>query len=301
MRILISEDSQTCRMILTRTLKADGHEVLETVDGQEAWDELQKPGAPQLVILDWVMPKMDGLELLARIRARPSQRPPYIIMLTGKGGTKDIIAGLDAGANDYLAKPWDPRELRARVEVGHRMIELQDALIESREKLAYQATHDPLTGISNRRAILDRLEEEFGCAGRRDFLAVGMCDVDHFKVVNDTYGHQTGDELLCGLTKILKESINESDLIGRIGGEEFLIIASAKTRADVIAMFERCCRQVAKAKIPTMSGMLPITVSIGVAHCADKDSVTELLAAADAALYTAKHQGRNRVSCDMAV
>ena len=195
MRILIAEDDFTSRTVLAGVLKKEGHEV-RPLNGAEAWQALQQPDAPALVILDWMMPEMDGPEVVRRVRALRNDRPPYILMLTAKGEKADIIAGLDAGANDYLAKPFDPGELRARVEVGRRMVEMQAALIDSRENLAHQATHDPLTGMLNRRAILDRLHEELARAGRNgDLLAVGMCDIDHFKQVNDTYGHQTGDDV----------------------------------------------------------------------------------------------------------
>lgn len=219
MRILIAEDDFTSRTVLAGVLKKSGHEVVETINGAEAWDALRQPDAPPLVILDWMMPEVDGPEVVRRVRALQTDRPPYVIMLTTKGDKADIIAGLEAGANDYLAKPFDPGELRARVEVGRRMVEMQAALIKSREMLAQEASHDPLTGLLNRRAILDRLREEFARAGRHgDLLALGMCDIDHFKQVNDTYGHQTGDDVLCGLAQILSESIREYDSVGRMGG-----------------------------------------------------------------------------------
>lgn len=294
MKILIAEDSATCRMILSTALKENGYEVIETVDGQHAWEEMQKPDAPQLAILDWIMPKMDGLTLLGKIRAQKTERPPYIIMLTGKDNKDDIILGLDAGANDYLSKTFDKRELRARVEVGRRMIELQDALIITNEKLAFQATHDALTGVLNRRAILSRLEEEF-YKNDDQSITIGMCDIDHFKKINDTYGHQTGDEVLCGLIEIFKECFSPTDYFGRIGGEEFLIVTSSSTKTTASELFENCRRHIDDTKIKTRSGDLPITVSIGVASCTSKSTVDALLGAADSALYQAKNQGRNRV------
>ena len=135
MRILIAEDDFTSRIMLTGVLKKSGYEVVETINGAAAWETLQQPGAPALAILDWMMPEMDGLEVARRVRALQTDRPPYIIMLTTKGDKSDIIAGLDAGANDYLAKPFDPGELRARVEVGRRMVEIQNALAVKVEEL----------------------------------------------------------------------------------------------------------------------------------------------------------------------
>ncbi|MEI7636752.1 MAG: diguanylate cyclase [Syntrophus sp. (in: bacteria)] len=299
MKILIAEDDLTSRTVLTAVLKKQGHEVTATVNGVEAWQALQQPDAPKLAILDWMMPEMDGPEVVRRVRGLQTDRPPYIIMLTAKGEKVDIIAGLDAGANDYLTKPFDPGELRARVEVGRRMVEIQDALSKSREILAHQATHDPMTGLLNRRAILDRLREELARAGRYgELLAVGMCDIDHFKQVNDTYGHQTGDDVLCGLTQILSENRREYDSVGRMGGEEFLMITPIKAGTDCISIFDRLCVRVAESKITTRSGLLSVTVSIGVACSTVESTVDEILEAADAALYRAKNEGRNRVAHD---
>jgi len=296
MKILIAEDDFTSRSMLAAVLKKTGHEPVETVNGSEAWESLQKTDAPQIAILDWLMPEMDGLEVLCRVRALPTDRPPYIIMLTSKTEKAEVIAGLDAGANDYLTKPFDPGELRARVEVGRRMVEMQDELVRSHEALTHQANHDPLTELPNRRAILERLQKEFARAARHgDVLSVGMCDIDHFKAVNDTYGHQTGDDVLCELARILTECCREYDAVGRMGGEEFLLIAPTKPGTVSTPQFDRICASVAETKIPTRSGVLSITLSIGAATVADGDTADNLLGAADAALYRAKAEGRNRV------
>lgn len=298
MKTLIAEDDLTCRTVLAGVLKKSGHEVVETINGAEAWQALQRPDAPALVILDWMMPEMDGLEVVRRVRSLQTDRPPYIIMLTTRGEKVDIIAGLDAGANDYQAKPFDLGELRARVEVGLRMIEMQDSLIKSRETMTHQATHDPLTGMLNRRAILDQLKKELTRTERLgDMLAVGMCDIDHFKDINDTYGHQTGDELLCGFAQILGNNLREYDSAGRMGGEEFLVITPIKAVTDYLSLFGRLRARIAKSRITTRSGELSMTVSIGIACAAAGSTVDEILGAADAALYRAKDQGRNRVVC----
>jgi two-component system, cell cycle response regulator len=177
-----------------------------------------------------------------------------------------------------------------------RFIEMQDALIESREILAHQAAHDSLTGLPNRRAILDRLREELARTKRHnDMLAVGMFDIDHFKQVNDTYGHQTGDDILCGLAKILTETNRGYDAVGRLGGEEFLVITPMKAGKNWITIYDRLCAKIAGSKITTRSGVLSITVSIGVV-CADIDkTVDEILESTDKAMYRAKNEGRNRV------
>jgi len=296
MKILIAEDDFTSRTVLAGVLKKSGHEVVVTVSGAVAWDVLQQSDAPRLVILDWLMPEMDGLDVVRRVRALQTDRPPYIIMLTIRDEKADIIAGLDAGANDYLAKPFDPGELIARVEVGRRMVEMQDALIESKKALEHQATHDSLTGMLNRRAICDQLQKELAHAERHgDRLVVGMCDIDHFKQVNDRYGHQTGDEVLCGLAQILSENLRKYDSVGRIGGEEFLLIMPMKAKTDPIPLVDRLCMRIAESRIATRSGELSITVSIGVSCQKAGATVDEILMAADTALYQAKNNGRNRV------
>ncbi|PIP41233.1 MAG: diguanylate cyclase response regulator [Desulfobacterales bacterium CG23_combo_of_CG06-09_8_20_14_all_51_8] len=296
MRILIAEDDCTTRATLTGMLKKNGHEVVEAVNGVEAWQSLRQTDAPALAIIDWIMPEMDGLEVLRRVRGIQTDRPTYIIMLTIKGEKADIITGLDAGADDYLPKPFDHGELSARVEVGRRLIEMQAKLLDARNALAHEATHDPLTGILNRRAILDHLHKELSRARRHGgLIGVGMCDIDHFKQVNDTHGHQAGDEVLCGLSHILRESVREYDYLGRMGGEEFLVITPMKAGTEPLFVFERLCRQVSENPITTRSGVLSVTLSIGVACATAQSTVDELLAAADAALYRAKNEGRNRV------
>lgn len=298
MRILIAEDDVTSRAMLAAVLKKAGHEVVQTSNGAEAWARLQEPEAPSLAILDWMMPGMDGVEVVRRVRTLDNEQPPYLIMLTSKSAKADIIAGLNAGADDYLAKPFDVGELHARVRVGMRMLHMQAALIESRKAFAHQATHDPLTGLLNRRAILDCLGRELSRVERHDGgLAVGMCDIDHFKQVNDTHGHQTGDMVLCELSQILRTSFRSYDSVGRMGGEEFLVVAPMKVAMDPMSLFERVCVQVAESRIKSRWGELSITVSIGVAIATRGITVDAILGAADDALYRAKAQGRNRVVC----
>jgi two-component system cell cycle response regulator len=296
MRVLIAEDDVTSRNILTTFLKKWGYDPVAVNTGKAALEVLHQPRAPRLAILDWMMPEMDGIEVVRQVRAQEACQPPYIIMLTAKTGKDEVIIGLQAGADDYLAKPFDPGELRARVEVGRRLIEMQAALFDSRETLAHEATHDALTGMLNRRAILERLEQELSRAHRHiNALAVGICDLDHFKQVNDTYGHQTGDEVLVGCAQILKENVRDYDVVGRLGGEEFLVVVPLKAGMDLSSTFDRLRALLAASKISTRSGMLTVTMSIGVAAAAADSTVDEILEAADAALYQAKHEGRNRV------
>ncbi len=296
MRILIADDDFTSRTVLAGVLRKSGYEVVVTVNGAEAWQVLQQADAPRLVILDWIMPEMDGLEVIRLARGEQTERPPYIILLTTRGEKSDIIMGLDAGANDYLAKPFDSGELRARIEVGRRMVELQNALVESKEILAHQASHDLLTGLLNRRAIFERLGQELVRSGRSgDTLAVGMIDIDHFKQVNDRYGHQTGDDVLCGFVQLLKESFRSCDALGRIGGEEFLVIAPMSQENDGLAVFTRALGNVAGNEITTRTVPLAITMSIGLTIATWQDSVDKILETVDDALYQAKKEGRNRI------
>ena len=296
MRILIAEDDFTSRNVLSGILRKHGHEVMAAVDGAEAWELLQKPEAPSLVILDWMMPGMNGPEVVQRVPAVQNERPPYIIMLTARGDKSDIITGLQAGANDYLAKPFDPGELYARVEVGRRMIQLQEALIESREILSRQATHDALTGLLSRGAILEYLAKELARTARHgNLLMVGMCDIDFFKQVNDTYGHLTGDEVLCALARILEANCRKYDAVGRLGGEEFLMVAPVSAGTDGALLFQRVRRQVAESQIATRSGPLSVTLSIGVACANAQTTVDAILESADQSLYQAKREGRNHV------
>jgi two-component system cell cycle response regulator len=296
MRILIAEDDLTSRNMLAAVLRKAGHEVMETVDGAETWKELQRPDAPRLVILDWMMPGMDGLEVIRQVRAVKTDRPPYLIMLTARGEKADIIAGLDAGANDYLAKPFDVGELRARVEVGRRMVEMQDALCKARDALAHEASHDPLTRIFNRRAVVSVLSRELSRESRQHHgLAAGICDIDHFKKINDTYGHMVGDDVLCAFTRLLRTGLRDYDCLGRIGGEEFLVIAPEVDNDGATNLFERLRMRVANTPISTRAGTVTITVSIGVRIVREGDTIDTVLAAADDALYRAKKGGRNRV------
>ena len=296
MKILIAEDDVTSRNILTAVLKKWGYDPLVTENGLAAWNELQRPDAPKMILLDWNMPEPDGLEICRRIRKIESPEPPYIIMLTSRDEKSDIVQGLEAGANDYIPKPYDSSELRARIMVGQRMLKLQSSLSEAQKVLAHQAMHDSLTGIFNRRAILDLLAGELNRVQRDDKqLSIGMCDIDHFKKINDAFGHQAGDEVLVAFAQIVQECLRKHDYIGRYGGEEFIIITSNNKGDAYLSPFERIRERIADARIETNAGPVSITVSIGVASGSGQDTAA-LLTAADKALYRAKTTGRNRVS-----
>ncbi len=296
-RILVAEDNAVSRLMLESLLGKWGFEVQAVTDGCRAYEALTQAGAPRLAILDWEMPGMDGVQVCRKIREIETDDPPYLIMLTSHGDRDDVVEGLDAGANDYIAKPFYRAELRARVDVGCRMLELRAQLKHARDALAYEAMHDPLTGIFNRRAILSMLRKELARAAREDKpLSVGLCDIDHFKQVNDTYGHQTGDDVLCGLVQRVQGALRSYDHFGRYGGEEFLVLVPGATGAAESNLYERLRAAVANDAIHTRSGAVAITVSIGVAEGTGEAAMDAVLAAADAALYRAKSEGRNRIA-----
>lgn len=296
MRILIADDDVTSRLVLAGVLTKCGHEVVPTVDGDEAWEAMRRPDAPALAILDWMMPGLAGVEVCRRIRALQADQPPYVIILTSRGEKADIVEGLEAGADDYLAKPFDSGELRARVDVGCRMIDLQAKLLEARDALAHEAMHDPLTGALNRRAFADVLSRELSLERRHHHgLALGICDIDSFKTINDTHGHQVGDEVLCGLVRLIQAGLREHDVLARFGGDEFVVLTGHAGDGDAVIPYERARAAAAEDPIPTGVGDVSITISFGVSIWRDGETGDELLAAADTALYQAKSAGRNRV------
>ena len=296
MRVLLADDDLTSRLVLQKTLEKWGYEVLAVSDGNQAWDELQRPDAPSLLILDWEMPGIDGTDLCRQVRATEGDNPHYIILLTARSDTEDVVAGLEAGANDYVGKPFDPAELQARVGVGRRFVELNDQLLASRRALEHQARTDSLTQIMNRGAVLSRLSEEIARAKREgSTLAVGMVDIDHFKVVNDTHGHAAGDEVLREVVRRLTVPLRPYDALGRVGGEEFLVLVPLATGEGARAILERVRQAVGATPIEYSGGKIEVTISLGGTTTLGDEAEDEILFRADEALYRAKELGRNRV------
>ena len=295
MRVLIAEDDLTSRILLKKVLEKWGYDVTVTMDGAEAWEVLQTPDAPQLAILDWIMPEMDGIDVCRRARALDTRQPPYIILLTALSEKDDMMTGFEAGADDYVGKPYDPAELRARVEVGRRLVELNDELIEAQLRLEVQAHTDALTGLPNRRAIVETLEEELQRSQRDGTgLAVGMLDIDHFKRVNDECGHACGDVVLCELARRMESVLRPYDSVGRFGGEEFLVVVPGVTRSELGELLERLRGAATRAPFKVDKRGLVVTVSVGGAVFAG-ESMDALIARADDALYEAKARGRDLV------
>jgi len=297
MKILIADDDPVSSRLLDRLLVKWGYEVIAAHDGSEAWEVLQAENAPRVALLDWIMPGIDGLEICRRVRARSSQPYVYIMLLTANDKVGNLVEGLESGADDYLTKPFHPQELRARLRVGLRMLDLESRLVEARESLRFKASHDSLTTIWNRGAIIEMLERELSRA-RRDGSSVGilLADIDHFKRVNDTRGHLVGDEVLRAVTGRLKGEVRSYDSVGRYGGEEFLILLPGCDNPKLTAKAERLVKVVEHSSIGTSTGTVAVTISIGgiaSGDCPHAD-VNKLLLAADTALYRAKVSGRNR-------
>jgi diguanylate cyclase (GGDEF)-like protein len=297
MKILIADDDPVSSRLLDRLLVKWGYEVIAAHDGSEAWEVLQAENAPRVALLDWIMPGIDGLEICRRVRARSSQPYVYIMLLTANDKVGNLVEGLESGADDYLTKPFHPQELRARLRVGLRMLDLESRLVEARESLRFKASHDSLTTIWNRGAIIEMLERELSRA-RRDGSSVGilLADIDHFKRVNDTRGHLVGDEVLRAVTGRLKGEVRSYDSVGRYGGEEFLIVLPGCDNPKLTTKAERLVKVVERSSIGTSTGTVAVTISIGgiaSGDCPHAD-VNKLLLAADTALYRAKVSGRNR-------
>jgi two-component system, cell cycle response regulator len=297
-KVLIAEDDMVSRRLLEAMLTKWGYEVTVTRDGVEAWEVLQGADAPSLAILDWMMPGIDGVEVCRNVRQRGQEPYIYLLLLTTKGRKENIIEGLDAGADDYLTKPFDPQELQVRLRTGMRIVKLQAEIIEAREALRVQATHDALTGVWNRRAILEMLGTELVRSSRDDLpVAVAMADLDHFKRINDTYGHVAGDAVLREAVSRMRALLRPYDAMGRYGGEEFLVVLPGCTAQDAFRLAERLRIGISQEPMVIPGGTIEVTGSLGVATndmTAALDA-TALIHVADTALYRAKAGGRNRV------
>lgn len=286
MRVLIADDDPLSLTVLRHVLTKSGYDVSTVRDGQAAWQWLSERDEPLLAILDWIMPGLDGLELCTRLRERERVHPLYIIILTTRGGTDDIVRGLTAGADDYVSKPYKTEELRARVDLGARTVQLQSRLTT----IAYE---DAMTGLHNRLWLTQIGSDEI-VRSRRYGRPLGLLlvDVDKFKGINDNWGHAAGDEVLRAIAERLEALVRHNDAICRLGGDEMVILTPETDAATAFTLAERVLAAVRELQ-PTIAGRcLPVTVSLGVAELEPQDrSLDDLLARADRGLYDAKHAG----------
>jgi diguanylate cyclase (GGDEF)-like protein len=300
MRVLIADDDPMQRLFLTRCLSAWGYETLVVEDGEEAWQILQRDDAPQMVLLDWMMPGMDGTTLCQRVRGLKDRPYTYIVLLTARSNRQDLLSGLEAGADDYMTKPVNTPELQARLRSGKRIIDLQNKLHIAYETQKYEATHDSLTTLWNRPAILDLFSRECAKAAReKTAIGVLLADVDHFKIINDHFGHVCGDIALREIARRMQASLRPYDFIGRYGGEEFLVLVPGCDPHTVCEVANRVRLGVGQYPIFARENEIAVTLSIGVntAWPASVEQRDELLQRADEALYLAKENGRNRIEC----
>ncbi len=298
MKVLIADDSVVSRRLLEAMLRKWDYEVIVACDGAEAWEVLQRPDSPRLAILDWMMPGLSGPEVCRKVRERAGNVYTYILLLTSRNEREDLIEGMEAGADDYITKPFDQHELKVRLGPGRRIVELEDQLLTVQKELELQATRDSLTGLWNRHSILEILDRELSRAIREVIpLGVAMGDLDRFKNVNDTYGHIAGDSVLSQVAGRMNDCVRPYDAVGRYGGEEFLIILPGCDEAAVEGYGERIRQEIERAPMQTPDGDLHITASFGVASLPRGREATaeELIRLADRAMYRAKEAGRNRV------
>lgn len=291
MKILIADDEPVSLMYLQDALTDWGYEVLAVSDGGSACDILQRADAPMLAILDWMMPGMDGIDVCRAIRENVKDRYIYMIMLTTRSETAFVVEAMNAGADDFIRKPFDVEELRVRVRAGSRICSLE-------QELRIKATHDALTGLYNRGAIIDILQKEVARHDRNmRGIAVIFADLDHFKHTNDQYGHLAGDAVLREVARRINAVLRPYDSLGRYGGEELMIVLPACDTRGALDVAERVRASIAELPVSTDFGMIATSLSIGVGVLDGRKTLSfgDLVHLADNALYRAKNNGRNRV------
>jgi two-component system, cell cycle response regulator len=289
-KILIIDDNPDALAVAKTRLAKECLDIL-CAEGGARGLEIAKRENPDLILLDVDMPDISGFEVCRTLKSDPDLCMIPVLFLSGSGTAEDKVRGLDLGAVDYVTKPFDAFELRARVRAALRTKLLQDLLID-------HAHIDPLTGLPNRRALMERLHREWSLLQRHGGnLAFIMADIDHFKQVNDTYGHSFGDRLLQEAAKSIAGQCRDTDLPARYGGEEFGIVAPRENASDAVHLAQRCRKSIERIELSFRSETVRITASFGTADAADASSVEALIEQADKALYRAKQSGRNRVYC----
>jgi len=299
--VLVVEDDTVSRKLLEITLRKAGYRVTSVKNGLEALDIFKSSFFP-IVLTDWMMPEMDGVQLCRAIREEVSTGYVFIFMLTARGSTDDLVEGLEAGADDYLTKPFNRAELIARLKTATRILELERSLKEANEEIRILSITDSLTGSYNRTYMNQNLPKEVRRATRYNRpISLVMVDIDHFKRVNDTYGHQAGDQVLKGLVETITASVRSGiDWVARYGGEEFLVVFPETEFQKAMGLAERLRRDVSDMKIQIKGDTIQVTASFGVSGFSPSTSPKEIsheavINLADQALYQAKREGRNRV------
>jgi len=294
--VLVAEDSIVVRSVLCTHLREEGYDVVEAEDGPAAIERC-RCSPPDAILLDIEMPGLDGHQVLACLKEEETLRDIPVVFLTGRTGRDDMITGLRAGAHDYLKKPFEAAELLARVAAAVRVKRLQDQLRERNEELDRLGRVDGLTGVYNRRHLEEQLHQHHLAALRRGRpLTVVMLDLDRFKAINDTYGHAAGDAVLCEVAHRLQRVVRAHDVVGRWGGEEFVLVLPDTDTPGAAALVDRLCPLMADTPVDTGEHLLAVTMSGGYASGYDKPEV--LTRRADSALYRAKAEGRNRILRD---
>ncbi|PDW04820.1 GGDEF domain-containing protein [Candidatus Viridilinea mediisalina] len=298
MRILLADDDSVTQHLLSRTLQVAGFDPVIVSDGLAAWERLQVEYFP-ILIVDWVMPGLDGPSLIRQVRKTTFSGYVYTILLTSRQAQDDRVDGLESGADDFLTKPVDLRELRARLVVASRIIQLETRLREANARLAYQASHDRLTDLFNRPTITEYAESELARMQRTgQNLSLALLDIDDFKPINDRYGHMAGDVALRHVGMRITAAVRPYDWVGRWGGEEFLIVLPEANVEQAYIIAERVRESIAAEALALNPDLaVRLTVSGGVTCTGERKdvSVDTLFAEADEALYCAKRAGRNRI------
>ena len=298
MKVLLVDDDPVSRLLLLPLLDKWGCEVQVAKDGTAAWAALQAPDSPRLVLMDWTMPGLSGVEVCRKLRTRHMEPYTYVILLTARHNQQDVIEGLESGADDYLTKPCNTPELRARIRIGERILQMQADVIQARELVRFKSTHDSLTGAWSRGSTFDMLERELSRANREGKpLGLILIDFDRFKDINDSLGQLAGDEVLRQAALRILGSIRIYDIAGRVGGEEFLLLFSGCDTTAIRNKAERIRCIIAGSPFKTGSETVPLTASLGAFSASPGEFHTSesVLRSLNAALYRAKELGRNRV------
>ncbi|NLG75251.1 MAG: diguanylate cyclase [Xanthomonadaceae bacterium] len=301
-RILLVDDEPTQRLIMARLLKRAGYDVETASNGKEALEKIEA-GDFQLMITDWEMPEMDGIALCSALRSSQTKGYIYTILLTARDAIEHVVTGLQAGADDYLTKPVVEPELIARLSTGKRIVTLERSLRNANEENRRLSITDPLTGAYNRRYLMEQLPREIERGARYGRqLSVIMCDVDHFKKINDTYGHLVGDEVLKWFVQQLNDGVRACDWVARYGGEEFVIVLPETGVANAATAAEHLREQISKTPFESGGNRLTVTASFGVSGWSGNVPVgatlDALIAKCDAGVYASKAAGRNRVTVE---